>query len=260
MSEKDCRLLESSGFIIMDGCALHVHERLIGDIVETEPMFHFDGYEQNPNDGRLFDALAGEFSSKKITVRATKDGCREILADGNVIVKVKGREVIALNLLQTEYIGPDFLKDNRSLRVMKAPSLQKVGDYFLQHNNTLEVFEAQYLRTVGMGFLAGNNVMTQLSLPKLKTAHHYFLYSNNVLKKLDLPDLKRAGNYFLRSNNSLEMLNLPSLEEVWDYFMAENTSLEMLDAPKLVAAGNDFLKSNRKVKTNAPIAETIFRK
>ena len=132
---------EADGKVVLGSCILDVEHRTLTDPMQSSTVYSIEEYEVEPNDGRLLNILAGEFSFKKLEVHEKGSNRRDILAYGKVIVNLEGRNIIGLNLATTEYIGADFMQDNNTLRILKAHNLQDVGDYFLRHNKVLEVFE-----------------------------------------------------------------------------------------------------------------------
>ena len=176
--------------------------------------------------------------------------------DGHFLCNNKFLKEISFPLL--EKVGRCFLFNNIFLEKLNLPSLEYVGDDFLCDNKNLKKLYLPKLRIIKNDFLFYNNSLKEISLPSLEVVGNAFLCYNQYLKNLSLPSLKKVGDNFLNSNIFLEELSLPYLEETGDTFLFSNGNLKTIDLPLLRKVGEDFISTNEIIQEiNLPSLKSV---
>ncbi len=230
-----------------------IFDYFILDLVNKELRL----YDQN-----VSDSFPNTITSIQEIEVKRKDGEKElkITLQNNskvIIILDKDNRMIKLES-NIKRVEGHFLYNNKFLKEISFPLLEKVGRCFLFNNSFLEKLNLPVLEYVGDDFLCDNKTLKKVDLPKLRIIKDEFLFYNRFLKEINMPSLEKVGNYFLCYNITLEKLNLPSIEEIGDGFLFNNNSLLEINLPVVEEVGNAFLFNNNSLlEINLPSLKIV---
>jgi hypothetical protein len=123
-----------------------------------------------------------------------------------MLINLKNRQIIDLNMPEVEIIGNNFLCLNDTLITFSACCLKEVRHNFLSSAGCLTNFYVPNLEIAGDAFIAHDK---GLLTPVLKQVGLYFLHYNTSLTSFYAPILKirrGASNWgFLRYNKNIDI-------------------------------------------------------
>ncbi len=197
-----------------------IFDYFILDLVKKEIRFYNSYIE---------DSLPSTIPNiEKIEIERKEDDTKEIkitLLDNRkvTIVLNKFNNIIELDNPYVKDVGNNFLCYVKHLEVLKMANLQTVKDYFLYNNKVLKEVYLPSLEKVGNNFRL-NGKFKELSLNSLQEVGNNFFFFNDALEEMNLPLLEKAGDDFMYHNNSIKKINTPSLQKVGYGFFLDNPS------------------------------------
>ncbi len=164
---------------------------------------------------------------EKIEIERKEDDTKEIkitLLDNRkvTIVLNKFNNIIELDNPYVKDVGNNFLCYVKHLEVLKMANLQTVKNFFLYNNKVLKEVYLPSLEKVGNYFcLIGQ--FKELSLNSLQEVGDCFTLFNASLEEINLPLLEKVGDDFMYCNNSIKKISTPNLQKVGHSFFLDNS-------------------------------------
>lgn len=225
-------------YILFDNFLLDLEKKELTELTSNNNLYDY------------FPSMVGKIKNIKI-INEGKNKCISIKNINNIITNIiinENNEIIYLKNTCVEYIGANFLMNNRFLKKIELPTIKVIGSNFLKNNNTLEEICLPSIKSIGSDFLKHNQVLSNIKLPSVEKIDRNFLKHNKNLKIIDLPNVIIIGYCFLCENKNLNFINLPKLEVCGDYFLAKNRGLKKLVLPNLKNARSYFLYANHELE------------
>ena len=233
----------------------------------------------------LLRVINDEIAGCKVTKSTEKGETIITIIDENKkkkeLARVKDGQITSLHLYRTTKLDDRFLIDNKTLRELDAPSLEKMGLFCLCNNNSLKELDVPKLEKMGNNCFKENISLEKINIPELKEmGDSCFRLDNHSLKELDAPklqkigcecfsatfnletlnilELKEMGDSCFNYNNLLKEINAPNLEKMGRGCFSYNENLEILNIPELKQMDGDCFCDNKSLKElNAPKLETM---
>ena len=117
-----------------------------------------------------------------------------------------------LSLSSVEYIGDDFLMENKTLKDLRVPKLKIIGNRALFSNLAMQTLALTNVREIGDYFVTSNEVLNEFYASKLENVGNDFLFKNKGILKLVLPKIKAIEAGFMRNNDKIERFYAPLLD------------------------------------------------
>ena len=204
------------------------------------------------NTEELLRVINDEIAGCKVTKATEKGETIITIIDENKkkkeFARVKDGQITSLHLYRTTKLPDCFLIDNKTLRELDAPSLEKMEKACFKNNENLEILNIPELREMRENCFNENNLLNELNAPELEyMGANCFRYDENI-EKISVPKLKRISACCFMNGKILKELDAPSLEYIDAWVLSENEKLEKINIPELKVMEDGCFEKNKSLK------------
>ncbi|MGN1200956.1 MAG: hypothetical protein ACI4R8_01645 [Candidatus Caccovivens sp.] len=175
-------------------------------------------------------------SNKKISIETDNNDVKLTINSHNEIIAYINSNYFKIN--------DNFMRCNKSLKILDLRNAKTIGNDFLYNNDALIYADLRNATIIKDNFLCKNKAITTIDLRSAMVIGKNFLFINNTVKSIDLNKASVVGDNFLCNNKCLNFINLQSATAIGNRFLYSNASINSIELNNVTTIGKDFLKKN----------------
>lgn len=204
---------------------------------------------------RLIDGFVSALDNiLKIDIKKNPDGktitIKQEGSQEDIIIELdKENKIVGYinnNLIEA---GDFFLNYNQELNYLEAKKLKYLGNEFLRKNKKLKIFALPNLEKACDNLLSGDEELEVVLLPRVKNLGNFCFNKSKKLKNIFLHSAQTIGNSCFSKAKDVDMIYMPNVQEINMFFGANNETVNILYAPLLKIVGGSFFAKNKKINT-----------
>lgn len=227
--------------ILMDNFIFNTQTKTIRQV---NPLFQDNSFVADD----FINVFRQEIKGKKIQIIKNDDKSKSIIADNNLIVKVKESSITFIYFPNTINICNNFCYNNRMIEEIYIPNLESIKTNFLPKNTELKEFSFEKLAVIEGECLQTNKKIEIINIPNVEYIGNNCFQSALNVKSIDFPKVIEIGCNFMEENSKVENINLPQVESIGFAFLASNKEVLDFYLPNVKIIGDGALMNNEKMK------------